>query len=371
MMRRRADLPEVALAPWSALIPSDSFYARLAEYRDALVSDDDYAALYKDSRRGQPSIPPSLVVLAMLLQFHDDCSDREAEMRLRFDLRWKHALGLGLEDRGFDATVLCRFRRKLLDRGLERSLFERLVGAARDAGLLAKGAEQLVDSSHVLGAAGVRDTYTLIRGGIRKLLRALGHTPATRGGLGERLGRYLDPDAPEKPDLDWTNAPARAEYLREAVEDVRAALALVDTEDTSPAVTEASALLTKIVADDVEEGFPAPPTKRGRPRKAPVERQADADGGGESVAPRIRRGVARDRTVSVVDPQMRVGHKSERQSWAGYKAHICEEPGSELITAVEVRPANEPGTLWVAGAGGRPRRVPGGGGRTPAGGSAV
>ncbi len=354
MMRRRADLPEVALAPWSALIPSDSFYARLAEYRDALVSDDDYAALYKDSRRGQPSIPPSLVVLAMLLQFHDDCSDREAEMRLRFDLRWKHALGLGLEDTGFDATVLCRFRRKLLDRGLERSLFERLVGAARDAGLLAKGAEQLVDSSHVLGAAGVRDTYTLIRGGIRKLLRALGHTPATRGGLGERLGRYLDPDAPEKPDLDWTNAPARAEYLREAVEDVRAALALVDTKGgASPAISEASALLTKIVADDVEEGFPAPPTKRGRPRKAPVERQADADGGGESAAPRIRRGVARDRTVSVVDPQMRVGHKSERHSWAGYKAHICEEPGSELITAVEVRPANEHDAEPVVGLVGR------------------
>jgi len=205
----------------------------------------------------------------------------------------------------------------------------------------------------VLGAAGVRDTYTLIRGGIRKLLRALGHTPATRGGLGERLGRYLDPDAPEKPDLDWTNAPARAEYLREAVEDVRAALALVDTEDTSPAVTEASALLTKIVADDVEEGFPAPPTKRGRPRKAPVERQADADGGGESVAPRIRRGVARDRTVSVVDPQMRVGHKSERHSWAGYKAHICEESGSELITAVEVRPANEHDAEPVVGLVGR------------------
>ena len=53
-----------------------------------------------------------MVVLAMLLQYHDDCSDAEAEQRMRFDLRWKHALGLGLEDEGFDATVLCRFRRK-------------------------------------------------------------------------------------------------------------------------------------------------------------------------------------------------------------------------------------------------------------------
>ena len=64
-----------------------------------------------------------MVVLAMLLQYHDDCSDAEAEQRMRFDLRWKHALGLRLEDEGFDATVLCHFRRKLLECGLERALF--------------------------------------------------------------------------------------------------------------------------------------------------------------------------------------------------------------------------------------------------------
>src|ERR1700745_3385643 len=101
MMRRRSDLPPVAPQPWSTLIPPDSFYARLAQMRDVLVDDDTYAVLYKESARGRPSIPPSVVVLTMLLQYHDDCSDVEAEMRVRFDLRWKHALGLALEDRGF------------------------------------------------------------------------------------------------------------------------------------------------------------------------------------------------------------------------------------------------------------------------------
>src|SRR5919199_5234015 len=157
MMRRRSDLPPVPPQPWSELIPADSFYARLAQWRDVLVDDEDYARLYKDSPKGRPSIPPSLVVLAILLQYHDDCSDVEAEQRVRFDLRWKHALGLGLEDVGFDATVLCHFRRKLLDRGLERALFHRLVNAAREAGLIARTAAQVVDSSHVLGAAGGND----------------------------------------------------------------------------------------------------------------------------------------------------------------------------------------------------------------------
>ena len=68
MMRRRSDLPPVEPQPWSALIPAASFYARLAQMRDVLVDDETYAPLYKESVRGRPSIPPSLVVLTMLLQ---------------------------------------------------------------------------------------------------------------------------------------------------------------------------------------------------------------------------------------------------------------------------------------------------------------
>ena len=48
MMRRRADLPPVEPQPWAALIPPESFYARLATYPtvdDALQALD--AALAK------------------------------------------------------------------------------------------------------------------------------------------------------------------------------------------------------------------------------------------------------------------------------------------------------------------------------------
>jgi transposase len=348
MMRRRSEMPPVPPQPWSELIPAHSFYARLAHWRDVLVDDEDYAPLYKDSPKGRASIPPSLVVLAMLLQYHDDCSDAEAEQRMRFDLRWKHALGLGLEEEGFDATVLCRFRRKLLDHGLERALFERLVNAAREAGLISKGAAQLIDSSHILGAAGARDTYALIRGGIRKLLRSLGYTPARRSQLGERLGWYIDPDSPEKPQgIDWSDAETRAEHLKVIVADAKAALSLAECASATPAANEAAALLEKIVSDDVEEGPPPKgPKRKGRPPKREKERgrpapQEQDSSSLEEPGPRLRRGMAKDRVLSVIDPEMRVGHKSKRQSWAGYKVHVIEEPQSELITQVEVRPANE------------------------------
>jgi transposase len=169
---------------WAALIPPDSFYSRLAAVRDLLVNDDLYRPLYKDSRKGRPSLPLSLVLLTMLLQYYDDCSDRETEARVRFDLRWKHALGLDLEDAGFDATVLSVFRRKLVEQDLTCALFDRLITAAWDAGILANTADQLIDSSHILGVAGVRDTYTLIRGGIR-CDGAYG-TADVRADLGER-----------------------------------------------------------------------------------------------------------------------------------------------------------------------------------------
>jgi transposase len=345
MMRRRSDLPPVAPQPWSPLIPPDSFYARLAAVRDVLVDDELYRPLYKDSPKGRPSIPPSVVVLTMLLQFHDDCSDRETEARVRFDLRWKHALGLDLHDPGFDATVLCVFRRKLLEQRLTRALFDRLITAAREAGILATDADQLIDSSHILGAAGVRDTYTLIRGGIRNLLRALGSTGARHQELGERLGWYLDPEAPEKPELDWSDAQARREHLREVVADARAALVLAEQVDAAgPKLAAATALLAKIVADDVEEGPPAGPKRRGRPsmeEPRPVVENGSAEQGAADPGPRLRQGVARDRVLSVVDPQMRWGHKSSTQHWPGHKVHLSEEPESELITHGEVRPANE------------------------------
>ncbi len=54
----------------------------------------------------------------------------------------------------------------------------------------------------------------------------------------------------------------------------------------------------------------------------------------------IRKGVAKDRVVSTVDPEMRHGHKSSAGRWDGYKKHLSVEPQTELITAVEVSAAN-------------------------------
>jgi hypothetical protein len=83
----------------------DSFYARLAAHGHEVITDEDFAACYASSR-GRPSIPPSLLMRAVLCQIRDDVSDREAARRAAKDLDWKRALGIEADEVPFHHTTL-------------------------------------------------------------------------------------------------------------------------------------------------------------------------------------------------------------------------------------------------------------------------
>ena len=55
---------------------------------------------------------------------------------------------------------------------------------------------------------------------------------------------------------------------------------------------------------------------------------------------RTARRVARGRVISTVDPEARHARKSRSQRRDGYKAHICAEPDTGLITAAELTTAD-------------------------------
>ncbi|MBE0467380.1 MAG: transposase [Candidatus Desulforudis sp.] len=102
-----ADEPEGWGARWAArwakpVVPESSFYGQLAQWSEQLVRDEDFAEMYTGTSR--PSNSPALLAKVLLLMYHDDVSDREAEKRARYDLRWKHALGLDLDEQ---AGVFC------------------------------------------------------------------------------------------------------------------------------------------------------------------------------------------------------------------------------------------------------------------------
>jgi transposase len=297
------------------VVPRDSFYGLLAEHGERIVSGEDFAGCYSASR-GRPSIPPSLLAKILLLAYRTGLSDRQAMEAVRFDLRWKVALGLPLDHEGFHPTSLVKFRARLLLHGKERVVFERSLALAHELGVLGDALEQVVDSTPMLGAAATQDTVTLVRSGVRKLLDALAGEDAEAAAT---LGRHLAFDYAkprQKPDCDWRSKPAREQLLMRVAQDAERALrALERVPELVEAlpVAEAARLLRELIGQDFELD--------------------------ENDVPRLRRGTAKQRILSVHDPEMRHGRKSERQRFDGYKIHAAASVGKQpLLTAIDVSP---------------------------------
>jgi len=297
---------------WPHRVPDDSFYARMGAVNDVLFTDDDLAKLYCDNN-GRRSLPPSLMSGVLLLQFYDDVSDQEAIARMCFDLRWKVALNLPLDFDPPHSSSLSVFRSRLVAGDQERYAFNRLIRVGREAGFLPDKITVLVDTMAQHGAGATQDTYTLIRKGIRRVLKVAGyHLPAKKRGLSADLSAYLDSD--RKADIDWADPAARAAELKVLVRDAEATLDLALQQADDPDVRTAAWLLTKILGDDLTPN--------------------------EAGDPQIGQGVAEDRIVSLTDVEMRHGRKSASQRFDGRKLQVAEEQTSELIVAIEPIPAN-------------------------------
>lgn len=305
-------------AAWcSALLPEGSIYALLAEHGEQLVRDEDFADCYSE-RHGRPSIPPSLLAKVLLLAYRDGVSDQRAMEAVRFDLRWKIALDLPIDHPGFHSTSLVRFRARLLLHGKERLVFERSLELATELGLLSGPAEQILDSTPMLGAAAVQDTAVLVRAAVRKLIDAVAAVDEQAAGE-LRRGLRFDYSKPRvKPDGDWHDPDARMGMLGEVATDATRALRAVEACEeliAVDAVAEAAGLLREIIGQEFEV--------------------TDDD------VPRVRRGRGVRQIVSAHDPEMRHARKTPTRQFTGYKMHAAVDAQVPIVTAISLSPGNE------------------------------
>ena len=91
----------------------DTFYGFLASRRGELFQDKEFAELYCPDN-GRNSVPPSLLATALLLQNHDRVSDDEAKARADYDVRWKVALGVAVDEKPFAKSTLQLFRAHMI-----------------------------------------------------------------------------------------------------------------------------------------------------------------------------------------------------------------------------------------------------------------
>jgi hypothetical protein len=299
-------------------LPDGSFYALLAEHGDRIVRDEDFVECYS-ARMGRPSIPPSLLAKVMLLQHRTGVSDEQAMESVAWDLRWKVALGLAVDHQGWHPTSLTKFRARLLLHKKEELALENTLRLAEELGMLQGTAEQIIDSTPMLGAAATQDTVRLVRHGVRKLIDAV---KAADGYAGERLvdGLEFDYERPgEKPDCRWREKAERERMLTRVAQDAERALEAVEQADgllDDELVKAAQALLRELIGQDFE---------------------IDQDG-----VPRLHRGTRSGRIISTVDTEMRHGRKSSQSRFDGYKLSAAATNSNEpLITAVHIAPGCE------------------------------
>jgi hypothetical protein len=180
-------------------------------------------------------------------------------------------------------------------------------------------AEQIIDSTPMLGAAATQDTVRLVRHGVRKLIDAVSMADEDAG---ERLddGLQFDYERPgEKPDCRWREKAERERMLTGVAQDAERALEAVEQAEgllDDERVKTAHDLLRELIGQDFD---------------------IDQDG-----VPRLHRGTRSDRIISTVDVEMRHGRKSSQTRFDGYKLTAAATNGSEpLIVAVHVAPGGE------------------------------
>src|SRR4051812_22273802 len=219
---------------YGAFVGRDSFYGWLASQRGELFRDEQFAGLYVHDN-GRPSVPPSLLAVALVLQTYDGVSDDEAKQRADYDLRWKVALGVELDARPFAKSTLQEFRAQLIVHEEQAAIFQTSLELAKLSGKFrTKTGERrklkvALDTTNILGRGAVKDTYNLLGDGIVKLARVLAKLagqPLAAWAEAQGYGRYVGQTSLKgTAEIDWSSPTERRRFLAEIVADADRLLA--------------------------------------------------------------------------------------------------------------------------------------------------
>lgn len=324
----------VVWEPPSALSPAEAAIVRrirraklfvfLREQRHQLFDrafQQELAETYRDSPRGQPPVPPAQLALALLLQAYTGVSDDEVIEATTMDRRWQLVLAcLDAAQPPFSKGTLVSFRQRLLAANLDRRLLERTVELYRTT-QGAPASRQLraaLDSSPLWGAGRVEDTYNLLGHALRK---AVGVLAAQQGrglaAVAHEAGADLLTGSSLKAALDrnWDDPAERTAALAAVLAVLDAVEQWLAPQD-NVAATAALRVAQQVRDQDVEQAAPG--------------------------SPGLRRGVAKERRISVEDGAMRHGRKSRSVRVDGYKRHALLDLDTALVRAVGLTPANRP-----------------------------
>jgi len=283
------------------------------QIRDRLgqwLEDEQFAAVF--GTRGRPGWSPSRLALVTVLQRAENLTDRPAAEAVRTRIDWEYLLGLGLDDPGFDHTVLPEFRTRVTAGGLEQVALDALLARLAADGLIKAGGKQRTDSTHVVAAVAALNRLALAGESVRAVLEAL--TAAHPDWVAQRIcvadwaRRYGTPMT------SWRPPASKAQQGELAIAYAEDGYALLEAvyDDSSPA------WLAEIPAVDVLRRVLLQNYTRiiGADGREVIKRR-EKEPEGDGLPP------GHARIASPYDTDARWGAKRE-ELWLGYKLHVTE-----------------------------------------------
>ena len=167
-------IPEKTKIVAQAAFAKGNVYLTMRDELGQFFSDEDFAEMF--SHAGQPGEAPGNLALVLVMQKMEGLSDRQTAEAVRARIDWKYALGLELEDTGFEQSVLSRFRQRLIENEGEREILAKILDCLENRGLIKKESEQRTDATYVLGVSRELNRLELVAETMRCTLEAVAKT---------------------------------------------------------------------------------------------------------------------------------------------------------------------------------------------------
>src|SRR6266571_411684 len=188
----------------------------LAAHRAEVFPDAGYADLF--AAFGRPSLPATRMAAVLALQALYYYTDPETAEAVRFDVRWKAACGLAVDDAGFDPSSLVYWRGRISRSERPHRVNEAVRKIVEQTGVLKGRRRRAVDSTILADGVATQDTITQLVSAVRKVAREV-------PGAAEQIAAVCtghDYSAPGKPKIDWDDPAAKDALVSALVHDANA-----------------------------------------------------------------------------------------------------------------------------------------------------
>ena len=165
------EIPEETARIARILFPKGNIYMWLRDELGMIYNDEQFASLY--SKVGQLAEQPWRLVIASVIQYMENYTDRQVAEAVKTRIDLKYALSLELTDPGFDFSVLSEFRSRLLKGGLEEEILTTLLSICRERGYLQERGKQRTDSTHIEAAIRTMNRIECVGETLRAALNSL------------------------------------------------------------------------------------------------------------------------------------------------------------------------------------------------------